>query len=573
MKKAALLAALLAAGAGYVFLQTNPPRPNLPGFMPGGALLYLETPDFTHLLQDWDSSQVKTEWLASADYAAFSRSNLFSKLHDVYTQYGQAAGFAPDLAGVIGMAGTNSALALYDIHDVQFLYVTRMPDAVLAKSPLWALRDRFQQRQAGGVSFYLRSDPASKRTVAFASTRGYLLVATRDDLVAQALELLAGTSLPSIAADRWYRESTAAAASPGELRLVMNLELLVKNEYFRSYWIQRNASQVRRYWAAVADVTRASDAITENRVFLRSSDAAASAQPATTAPISSLAALAPPDAGFYRATPVADAGAASALIIEKLIAPQAQAGRDERIAPWAASPDIHAGTEADLETRIDEQPLPADTGLAGATAAIRGVIEKTGARGELLVESSAPASGPFVEMHAAIVLDAAQDWDAGAVRSALSGAAGRLWTTSQLGAEWAGAAAGSHTVERFNGLGTLLLVANGRRLFLANDAGLIAAVLDRTAVQPAAGGLSYAAASRHAREHADFVRLTTALDFTVPAQNTGFARFAPGDGAPPFFSGNMASLSGVLSNVSEIRVTSRDQGALTFETVVYRLGR
>lgn len=574
MKKAALLTALLIAGAGYVFLQTNVPRPNLAGFMPGGALLYLETPDFTHLLQDWDSSTVKTGWLASDNYAAFSRSNLFSKLQDVYTQYGEAVGFAPDLASVIGMAGTDSALALYDIHDVQFLYITRIPDAGIAKSPLWALRDKFQQRQAGGVSFYLRSEPASKRTVAFAAAQGYLFVATRDDLVAQALQLLAGASLPSIAADRWYRESTAAASNPGDLRLVMNLELLVKNDYFRSYWIQRNASEVRGYWAGVADVTRASGAITENRVFLRSADAGPSAQPA--ASVANLAALAPPDAGFYRATPVADASAATDLIVEKLIAPQAQAGRDERIAPWAASPDVRAGTEADLETRIDEQPLPADTGLSDATAAIRGLIEKAGALAELLVESSAPAAGPFVEVHSAIVLDAAQDWDIDAVKRAFSGAAGKLWTSSQLGADWGSTTVGSRTVERLNGLGSLMLAANGRRLFLANDAALLAAVLDRGTAPVSAGAATYAAAFRHARERADFVRRMSALDFTAPAENSAFRPLRPfgqPKGAAPFFSGNIASLSGALSNVSEILVTARDQGALTFETVVYRLER
>ena len=120
------------------------------------------------------------------------------------------------------------------------------------KSQLWAVRGKFEQRQAGGVSFYLRTDPASKRTVAFAFAKGYLLLATRDDLLAQALELLAGGGNPSVASDRWYREATAAAPNSGELRLVMNLETLVKSVYFRSYWVQRNASTLRRYWAMSA---------------------------------------------------------------------------------------------------------------------------------------------------------------------------------------------------------------------------------------------------------------------------------------------------------------------------------
>jgi len=150
MKRAVLLVTLLLAAAGYVFLQTNSPGPRLATLMPSGALLYLETPDFGRLLRDWDGSRVKADWLESANYAEFSRSNLFSKLGEVYGQYGEAAGLQPGLRSVIEIAGTESALALYGIRDVEFLYVSRIADGALMKSQLWAVRDKFEQRQAGG---------------------------------------------------------------------------------------------------------------------------------------------------------------------------------------------------------------------------------------------------------------------------------------------------------------------------------------------------------------------------------------------------------------------------------------
>ena len=185
MKRALLLATLLLSAAGYVFLQTPAPAPRLATFMPSGALLYLEAPDFGRLLRDWDESKVKADWLESANYAVFSRSNLFTKLEEVYGQYVEAAGFVPGLQGIREIAGTDSALALYEIRDVEFLYVSHVGDADLMKSQLWAVRDKFEQRQAGGTAFYVRTDAASKRTVAFAFTKGLLLLATRDDLVAQ----------------------------------------------------------------------------------------------------------------------------------------------------------------------------------------------------------------------------------------------------------------------------------------------------------------------------------------------------------------------------------------------------
>ena len=561
--RTAVLTALLLSVAGLVFLQTTPPATKLATLVPSGALLYLEAPDFGRLLRDWDTSKVKADWLESANYEVFSRSNLFTKLQEVYSQYGEASGFLPDLKSVIEMAGTDSALALYGIRDVEFLYVSRISDADLMKSQLWAVRDKFQQRQAGGVPFYLRTDAASKRTVAFAFAKGYLLLATRDDLVAQALELLAGGVNPSIASDRWYRDATAAASTQGELRLVMNLDALVASEYFRSYWVQRNASTVRRYWAGVADVKRAAGNITESRVFLRKPDTAEPAPAdARGAAVSNLLALVPPEAGFYRAWRAGDPSETAALIVQKLIAPPLQRWRDWRDAPMAVSPDSRAGSEADLETRIDEQPLPPDAGTSGSVAAIRAMVEKSGGRALLLVQSSASAGGAFVHLPSVIVLEKEDaDWNIDSVRSALAAAAGKLWTTSQFGARWVSGTSGHYPVERLDGLGTLVFAARGRLLVLGNDLHLLTAALDQAGTTPVNAALTYAAGFRHSRERENYQRVMAALDFPAPAT------------APTFFSGNIASLSRVLSSVAEVRVTEEQRGMATFQTVLYRIPR
>ena len=472
--------------------------------------------------------------------------------------------FLPDLKSVIEMAGTDSALALYGIRDVEFLYVSRISDADLMKSQLWAVRDKFQPRQAGGVPFYLRTDAASKRTVAFAFAKGYLLLATRDDLVAQALELLAGGANPSIASDRWYRDATAAASTQGELRLVMNLDALVASEYFRSYWVQRNASTVRRYWADVADVKRSTGNITESRVFLRKPDTVEpSPADAGGAAVSSLLALVPPEAGLYRAWRAGDPSETAVLIVQKLIAPPAQRWRDWRDAPMAVSPDSRAGSEADLETRIDEQPLPPDAGTSGSVAAIRAMVEKSGGRALLLVQSSAPAGGPFVRLRSVIVLENADvgDWDRDSVRSSLATAAGRLWTTSQLGAGWVSGTSGRHPFERLDGLGALMFAVRGRLLFLGNDLRLLSAVLDQAGTSPANVALTYAAGFRRSREQQNYQRVMAALDFPAPAT------------APTFFSGNIASLGRVLSSVAEVRVTEEQRGTATLQTVRYQMQR
>jgi len=100
-------------------------------------------------------------------------------------------------------------------------------------------------------------------------------------------------------------------------------------------------------------VIRTSGAIKETRVFLARAKCHAR-NCAGGGKVSALTALVPPDAGRYKASGVADPSAVAALIVHKLIAPPPALARNWRYAPAGASPDNTAGTEADLETRIDE---------------------------------------------------------------------------------------------------------------------------------------------------------------------------------------------------------------------------
>jgi hypothetical protein len=109
---------------------------------------------------------------------------------------------------------------------------------------------------------------------------------------------------------------------------------------------------------------------------------------------------------------------------------------------------------------------------------------------------------------------------------------------------------------------------SGRLLFLGNDVQLLTAVLDRIGTSPANGALTYAAGFRHIRERASYERVMAALDFTSSA-----GRANGSDGAPAFFSGNVASLSRVLSKIAEIRITEEERGSITVQTVVYRMAQ
>ena len=211
--------------------------------VPAGAALVLQAKDFSTIVADWNTSSEKGKWLGSDNYSAFSRSRLFLRLTEAYGEFAAAAGAPVDMTLVSDLAGGESALAIYDVGKLEFLYVTRMPLAKAMENALWRTRGTYEPRQAAGTPFYVRIDPESKRLVAFGVRDEYLLLATREDLLAGALALIGAQSgATSVQTDGWFAQAIKAAGSPGDLRLVMNLDALVKEPHFRSYWIQGNGA-------------------------------------------------------------------------------------------------------------------------------------------------------------------------------------------------------------------------------------------------------------------------------------------------------------------------------------------
>src|SRR5580704_18079181 len=250
-----IASAVIMAALVYWAIAQNAPPP-LARIFPTGALVYLEAKDFSAFLGDWDRSDEKATWLKSANYEAFSRSALFLKLGQAQTDFATAAGVPPDYALLKSVAGANSAMAIYNIGHLEFLYVTHLPSARAMNTALEKARGSHQTRKAGGVDFYVKEDAATNRAAAFAYSGDLLMLATREDLIAGALELLASTAganratqpQPALGGEKWFADAIQAAL-PGsnDLRLVYDLDRLEQVPQFRSHWVQRNAAELREF--------------------------------------------------------------------------------------------------------------------------------------------------------------------------------------------------------------------------------------------------------------------------------------------------------------------------------------
>ena len=153
-------AILVTLGCGAVFgfnalEQALKAKPELPALLPEGALLSIEARDFSSLLRDWDTSEEKRAWLTSDNYSAFSNSRLFGRLSQAQSEFSAAAGLPTDTDLLNRVAGRESCLGLYDIGNLEFVYVTRLEQQRIENTPLWQIRGKFEQRTEAGTTFYV----------------------------------------------------------------------------------------------------------------------------------------------------------------------------------------------------------------------------------------------------------------------------------------------------------------------------------------------------------------------------------------------------------------------------------
>lgn len=557
-----LLIGAVSMGLGWAaYRATTPPEVPLSKYVPSGALLYLQAKDFSALLADWSGSPQKQAWLGSSNYEVFSRSRLLLRLKDAGKQFAIAAGLAPDMNFMSQMAGSESALALYDIGKLQFLYITRLPSANAMQNQLWQTRAKFETRSAGGMTFYLRRDPDSQREVEFAVSENYLLLATREDLMASALQLMAGGKNQTIDAEPWFAQSVAATGPVGNLRMVLNLEKIVPSPYFRSYWVQQNITGMKSYTAAVSDLFRSGKEYREERVLLKKVGEARST-PDKGEAVSDLVRLVPEGVGIYEAQPCPSTDPCLEVLETKILAPHSGPVPPEQLAPEAQLTSGETGSSSDLETRIDQAPAQRKSDAEG-TVALKNLLQKRQVNAVLHLQSTERDSvGVFVRIHSAAVLAGNSDWDETAARTVLTSFIRPSLTASQSGVAWK-QTSGYYELD---GLHPLLSAVRGKYLMISDDPTLINGVLKnlnrKSDLKPAV----FVAEFDHKREGDNFARLVKVIDRPdlSPSGNPGRER------QPQFLSENIGSLSTALSGVSSEKIVVRDAGDKVLQTVTYQ---
>jgi len=214
-----------------------------------------------------------------------------------------------------------------------------------------------------------------------------------------------------------------------------------------------------------------------------------------------------------------------------------------------------------LETRIDQPPAQAPATTSSA-AALNDLLSKTPMLASLQLQSTQhDPGGVFVRIHSAIVLAAASDWNEDEVHSALNEFVRPGLTAGQLGVSWQQKSG----YQQLDGLWPLNVAVRGKYLVVSDDPALMESVLANFNRKSGRKPFEYFAGFNHRQERDNFVRFASLVD----RPNAPVPSIPASERVPQFFSGNMASLSATLSDVSSERIEIRSEGGKVRQTVTY----
>ena len=499
---------------------------------PRGAMAVVETKDFGKLLTEWNASQAKREWLGGDAYKVWLNSRLGQRLSEAQDQFTEAARFGMDSGLVEQLAGDRAAIALYDAGELEFLAVSRIPEARFAASALAQRRTSLQPRNAGGTPYFVSSNPVTRRTVAFAFRGEWAILATKESLVAECLQRMATAQSNGLGSEEWYVRATRSSTAEGELRLVTNIDALYASPHFRSYWIHRNRTELQPFMASISDLDRAAGTWIERRSLIRKQSQRAAVVAVDWA---SLLRSVPANAGLYRAWAAPDTAFAARLLINKFAQPSGGSYRDSNDAP-SLGDNPEAGAESDWETDISEAPFSAEAQGIDSARLTRWLAAQQ-LSGLLHVQSTRDV-------------------------------AGNVWINYSTGAVLTKPSNWSETEARAE-LGTLgaLMAFDGNRLFIANNAAALAALRATNTNAPSVPATStFAGGFRHASERARYRRWMARIEqpFVRPLAQ-GEQR------APDFIDDIVPSVSRVVNAVNEQMIVMADPGDRVTQTISYRV--
>ena len=273
--------------------------------LPRGALVYAQFQNLPELINQWEQSQLKQRYLSSTSYQQLQHRHLAMKLISRWEEFNNALGFPLDLAAIGSSTDGAAAVAVYDIGQLDLLFVAPISEEKVALTQFFKGQDQFEVMEApDGTTYYSRAVEADrgrqKQVLAFATVNGRFLLGTNEKLFLRALaNINKRAKNDSIADDPTFR-TLSRKVNPHFATIWVDQSRLNADYYFKHYWLMQNVAELKNIRAGIFDLEQQQSRWIERREFLTTGPATQSSSGMAAAELRQLYSRTPDDAPFVR---------------------------------------------------------------------------------------------------------------------------------------------------------------------------------------------------------------------------------------------------------------------------------
>lgn len=293
---------------------------SLAGDLPRGALVYAQFANVPELLKQWDQSQLKERYLSSTNYQQLQHRHLALKLISRWEELNNALGFPIDLATIGSSTDGAAAVAVYDIGQLDLLFVAPISEEKVALTQFFRSKDQFEEAEApDGTAYYRQEMEADrgrqKQVLAFATLDGRFLLGTNEKLLLRAIANITRHATKDSIADDPTFKTLSQKVTPHFATIWVDQSKLNADYYFKRYWLMQNVAELKSIRAGIFDLEQQQSRWIERREFLTTGPAERSNSGIAAAELRKLYSRTPDDAPFVRLRSVGNSASLPGQII------------------------------------------------------------------------------------------------------------------------------------------------------------------------------------------------------------------------------------------------------------------
>lgn len=595
-----IIVALALTGVAFIVFGRTAHRPHgeygLANDLPRGAVVYAQFANLPALIEQWDHSQLKERYLNSANYKQLQHRHLLLKLISRWEEFNSALGFQIDVGTITGATETKAAVGVYDIGQVDLVFIAPLSEEKSALTQFLNNKDRFEEIEApGGITYYRQAVEADrgrqKQVLAFTTLKGRFILSSNENLLLRTIvNINRQNSKDTLAADPAFT-NLSRKLKPHFVTVWVDQSKLNHDYYFKHYWLPQNLDELQGIRAGMFDLEQQKGSWIERREFLTTGKDHPVSAPIPTAELHRLYAMVPADAPLVRVRSLVSNPSLPATLLRDTLFEATPSVTEQRGESWSwqsySSDDFYTGSDDDdydrysyldsrydsliddaYDARVTEPEEPGGNPIAteleqqfftNVQAALASARPSTA----VLATRPHTTDGPlFVEFRKAAVfhLQSAGNLRRDLLEKAIALAAQGRLTVAGKGSEpaWENRKEGEHAWRQLRlpmlGWEICYAIKDGE-LILANSAQLLQNVLDSSSHKPLKLPLDVTddlTIVRLDQRKSAFDNIMNRLDNDAAQQPPASSKISE-----TFFSGNISSLLDVASDINRIEITRR----------------